>query len=410
MQLKIKRKNILIVAIVIFLLLKLGFAKALMGAIANDASVDTAFNLLYLFILFLIVVCSGLPKNRELWITNILCIVALLLSLVHGYISGNHLTPGPVLSKSLNYLFVLLSIPIYKLLKKGIWDFDKYIKTLVFLCICGYGIRAIISIVYFFTKKVVLEGIAFDSASNFYRYGMIRVNPPCLSLIFLPLCYYLLCREKNKKTWWGGIILHFLYAFFVYMARSFIIYSTLVLLLMYAFIRTSTLKKLFRYIIIAGFIIFAINTTYFENLVNSFSNESNLAISTLNRMRAYTYAFGVIKSNPYLGSGMVNYNIVENGGSLSDIGFLLSISQMGIPIVLFYVYTFFCGFKAAFNNRLRNPDYAILAFGSTLSVLIIGVSIDCFFNVFAFSTPFYIAIIMYILQITNKKRTSIRTR
>ena len=387
--------------IILMLLLKMGFFKVFGMFFVNDVFM----NVIYLMLIFIITFLVWIPRNKTICLEVFLCVVSLLISIFHGMIEGNGLSPGPVLSKSLNYLFVILALPIFKLLKQGKWRFRKCIELLVTTNVFSYLLRWFISEWYSITGKIVFESIAFESATNFFRSGTLRINPPCITLIFVPLCYYLIITEKKFKkrvAWVCSIIIHFVFVLNVYMARSVLVYSTLSLLIMYAIQKVSSWKSLIRWIIITSFIVIILNSSYFDSFVNSFSTESSLALSTTSRIQSFTYALTTIKNHPVLGTGLVNYNSIYGYGSLSDVGFLMSISQIGLPIVMFYTFIFYIGFKSALMLKKVDPSLAVLEFGMTASIIMTGFTIDCFFNIFSFAVPFYIAISNYLLIVAQK--------
>ena len=97
-----------------------------------------------------------------------------------------------VIAFGLNYMYFFLAIPIYRMLRNDDAYLKKMLKTMAILCAGAFIIRAVISLIYVYTGTDILPAIALEGASiGWIRNGILRINPPCIGIIYLPIVFYL---------------------------------------------------------------------------------------------------------------------------------------------------------------------------------------------------------------------------
>lgn len=339
------------------------------------------------------------------------CLIAEVLCVLVGAIAGMMKVRdlGEAVCDALPYLYILLAIPLYTLLQRRLWDFRRLIRLILILTLGSYGIRAYIAIMYALTGSTVLPNIALESAMvNWIRNDMLRVNPPCFSLLFAPFAFYYYITSnkfRDKVLGMGCMAVAVLYHVYVSQARSVLIYNVLILAMMFLFQKKTDKKKFIRILLLMVAVCILVNTSYFNDLINSFSvSNSDTGESTLARFNAIYYFGSKYMGNVLTGIGFT-YESTPIGGNISDIGFLYSIFRLGIPLIIFYLIVFIRGITVYCRARLVDADKAILVFGMTVLIMMTGINIDCFFNIFAFAVPFYIAIVEYVAYEISARAT-----
>lgn len=417
MKIRIKVGVGLIVKIFIitFMIMQLSFTKLLGNSIElfSTSYVSKELALLYVGIIVLVTVWGGVQKKVKipvyLKIESIILIFSLCLSIIFS-MSEYSMKLGDTLTYSVRYLNVLIAIPLFVLIIRQFWTLDNCLKTVVCLTMGSYILRAGISFIYGLSGKIIFENIALESAvANWVRDGVLRINPPCFALYFVTIVFYLYSKEtkKSKKiVYIICIVSSILYTIIIQKGRSLLIYQVLTIVIMFLIQKKNSTNKFARILIILIGIVTLINTEWFSSLLDSFyiSNNSTGG-STVLRLNAILY-FGIqYLQKPFTGIGFLPFEnrIAMGGGDISDIGILYSVFMMGIPMVVFYVIMLGRGWYAVYKSWNLSEKY-ILVFGMTLIIMLTLINVDCFYSVFAFAVPFYIAVVEYVLWEIKKKK------
>ena len=305
------------------------------------------------------------------------------------------------------YLFSLLALPILYVLERKTISLERLLTFIVWMTFISYVVRIGISLVEHYTGQLYFKSIYLESAvENWYRNGYLRINPPCFAIIIVPICLYLFFFEDKKKEkifFVFIVVLAIYYSIFVHASRGMIIYQLAEVIAMFLFKKKRGIKQLLLYLaLIISIIIFA-NSSYFNIFLDFFSKSSTTyGGSNLVRESSYAYALEMFFKNPILGNGIIESNsLVYN---LSDTGFLYTITRFGLCSIYFYLVLLINGISAGVAARKnKNNNEAALVYGLIFSVFITGISIDCFYTIFAFSVPFVMAIIVYIGSCSTEK-------
>lgn len=348
--------------------------------------------------IIILIIINGIPKKSFL---NFECVILILLTFIGIYIGFSKENSNEIiiiLLRSFNYIYFILSIVIALQFKSDDFKLKSFIKKLVYFCLGSYIIRTMISIMYSITGSVIYTNIACENAvSMWMRNGRLRVNPPCLSLIYVPIVIYLIITSKRnlEKVWWIVILtIGISYSAFVHQARSMLLYQIITCVLMYLLQKESSKKVIIRWGVIIVALLFIVNTSTFNNFIETFSmNNNTYGNSTSLRLLTYNYVFKVLLRDPLTGTGLITNTTSVFGADLSDVGVFFSISMLGIFMILFYSVIILRSLYI--SKEIRDNNYlneSVFVTGMTIQLFLIGINIDWFYPIFSFAVPFYVGI------------------
>jgi len=132
--------------------------------------------------------------------------------------------------------------------------------------------------------------------------------------------------------------------------------------------------------------------------------------SNSSRFMTYPYYLKMFLDNFWIGKGFLRgeelyFTFDSITGALSDVGILRSLVQLGCGMLVFYVSFLvrsFCTGMKLYRNG--NETMRILIWGISLSFLLTGINVDCFFAVYVFSVPFCLAIIEHARDVSTESR------
>lgn len=367
-------------------------------------------------IMSIMILIYGKRKGRNLNIYVIIMTVVIILGILTTVNNGK--TLDDAISMGYSFFFVLLSIPISYLLDNNYWNLEDMLKNIVKLTMISYLIRTMISVLYKYTGKLIFPNIAYEYAGEkWIRSGWLRINPPCFGNVIIPIAFYLYYKERNKyrKKYYLFVICSALaYSIFIHQARSLMLYQVIEIISIIIIKKQTNRRKIITFFIMCVLLLIAVNTPKVNSFFYSFNETSEYGASTTGRLEALGYYGVKYSKSPVRGLGLLNDEEKEvigkvgwKVGTLSDLGFLWSIVQLGIGMIFYYIIFFIDGSIAGFKSKKVNKDDTeILAWGIVIAILITGINIDLFFGIYSFSAPFCISIIEKIKHNTmlNVKR------
>ena len=202
---KIKYSSIIKFNITLLLLMQLSYTK-LLGNLIPIFSTSYISNPLMIFYLSRGIVTILLSEfysylnGRMLFLEMLIMATVIIVALYNT--SGKYNTTDfiYVIAFGLNYMYFFLAIPIYRMLRNDDTYFEKMLKTMAILCAGSFIIRAVISLIYVYTGTDILPAIALEGASiGWIRNGILRINPPCVGIIYLPIVFYLYIEAKKIR-------------------------------------------------------------------------------------------------------------------------------------------------------------------------------------------------------------------
>ena len=399
---KIKISTIEKTSIVFFLLMQLSYFK-LFGNVLNWFAYS--FNpkplQIFYFVMVLTLALLGIRHlkhtSRVFWLEIVCCIFPTTVNIFIEVNNGADLSD--LMGFILPFWYVLLAVPVLRLLQSGQWEFDKMIKTLIILIIGSLCIRMVIVFYYSISGITLFPNIAMEGAvENWVRNGRLRVNPSSLSILLIPLSYYWILQHPKKRLLGiVGIIVGLLYPGYATQARSMMLYGIVTVGAMYLFQNVSEKMKLFRYFAIIIIFVIVVNTKQFNTFFDSFSaTNAETGLSTSVRLAAIAYYGGMFLKNPMWGNGFTRTVYSGNMviGHITDIGIIGVLFQVGILIGVFYL-VLIIGGLAQIHKKQNDNNIQLLIFGCSVAILLSEINIDCFIGLFALSIPFIIAITEY---------------
>lgn len=307
------------------------------------------------------------------------------------------------------YLYPILAITIYALLEKKEIKLRKLIDMIIVLTMMSYALRAGISFIYSWTGRKVLSSIALESAAeDWIRDGVLRINPPCFSIIMVPLCMYQIEKEtgRMKKIYYlAALASTILYSAYIHRSRSMTIYQVLEFLFIIYIKKRNTIGNVLMFMLGCLGVSILVGSGAMDQLVDMFSVNNRLySFSNSIRYLMYPYYFKMFLDHFWLGSGLLltnelTFHSAIGIGALSDVGLLRTIVMLGSGMLAFFVIYFIRGYAIGIKklNKTQDPADRILSLGIIFSVMMTVINIDCFFPIFAYSVPFCLVIPEYII-------------
>ena len=411
---KIRYSSIIIFNVFLLLIMQLGYMK-LFGNILPIFSTSYISNPLVIFYLVIgiitVVLSLQYSKVRSKMISVELIMISVIIIIGLCNTSGKYSVQFIyIVACALNYMYFFLALPIYKVLQLKRIRMRMFLSALALLCAGSYGIRAAVSLYYVATGVDILPAIALEGASvGWIRNGILRINPPCLGLIYLPIVFYLYSTSKKvsqKILYIGMMGLGVWYMTYITQARSMMIYQICILfLLLMLKNRPNSKKGIVVTLILICVIVYLINSPMAEKLFASFSSSNaETGASTIARFNAITYFGTQFLHKPLCGIGFLLGKDTRTpiGGDISDIGLLRSVYMLGVGMAILYFVIFIRGIYVACKVKKVNQNVSLLVLGMTLLIMLTNINIDSFWDIFAFAMPIYVAIVEYSMDQTRR--------
>lgn len=299
------------------------------------------------------------------------------------------------------YLYLVIAIPLINLFSRGKWKAQNAAKFLVIVTSVDTLAKAFMS--FYESKTGVMLWPNLVSGEMGYRNGLYRINPSALSILVIPLSFWLISKVKRKRektVYIIAILIDIMYAYVIWQARSALLYKTIIIVMMVFLQQTNDKKKIvIAFTLMVGAVIL-INTPVFNTFVDSFSKSNKMyGNSTLARVNAYAYYGSMYLKSPFWGVGCLStserYAPGVVGGMLEDTGFFYGVVQLGVPIILFYIIIFFRGIYTFLKLRKKYIADSLLCLSMTLLFIMFGVNMDPFYA-FALALPFYVSFVEYV--------------
>ena len=201
---KIKYSSIIKFNITLLLLMQLSYTK-LLGNLIPIFSTSYISNPLVIFYLSMGIVTILLSEfysylnGRMLFLEMLIMATVIIVALYNTSEKYSTTDFIYVIAFGLNYMYFFLAIPIYRMLRNDDTYFERLLKIMAILCAGSFIIRAAISLIYVYTGTDILPAIALEGASvGWIRNGILRINPPCVGIIYLPIVFYLYGEAKKN--------------------------------------------------------------------------------------------------------------------------------------------------------------------------------------------------------------------
>ena len=297
------------------------------------------------------------------------------------------------------HLYLIIAIPLINLFSAGKWKPQKAAKFLVIVTSIDTLAKAFMS--FYESKTGIMLWPNLVNGEMGYRNGLYRINPSALSILVIPLSFWLISKAKSKReklTYVITIVIDIFYAYIIWQARSALLYKTIIIIMLIFLHQTNDKKKVvIAFIMMIGAVIL-INSSVFNSFVDSFSETNKMyGNSTVARVNAYAYYGAMYLKEPFWGVGCLTTSerYALGGGMLEDTGFFYGLVQFGIPMILFYIYIFLRGIYVSIKVKRRNIADSLLCLSMTLLFIMFGVNMDPFYA-FALALPFYVSFVEYV--------------
>ena len=338
-------------------------------------------------------------KIKWIWIIcGIACIT--MVTGVYKSMILNGMSLRMTVFYSVPYFYALLAIPVALLLLNADLKFNRLLQWIVLCSVISYGIRILISWYFAKTGILIFPSIALEGAApNWTRNGVLRVNPPVFAPILLPCIAWLFMEDKEnwKRLLYffaGAIVFYF--SFRVHLARSFMIYQVLTVVVIWLSSRKKITWK--ECLVLLVLSVLVMRTEKFQEFVFSLSlkNTDGMA-TTVYRVNALRYFFDEYLKSPMLGLGYLDGDsgLAPGGGHIADIGLLQTVFTMGLSGILYIgviaVYSVKQLAEAFFTKK--EAKMRMLMVSLIIAFWLFNVNVDEFSGYLAYSLPFYLVFI-----------------
>lgn len=399
---KIKVSNIIKVVIGIFVFMHLGI---LLIPLAGTSMFSTSYitkdrMLLFLSMLLFCVFMGSMYGNRTsrrfIYVELSILLVCCIRGMVGAINSGSRTIDGLYLIWP--YLYPCLALTLLNLLCAEKYKIENMAKFIVISTTIDTLLKAFMSFYESISGTILWSNLVHGEMG--YRNGLYRINPSALSILVVPLSFWLILRSNRKKekiVYMATMMIDVLYAYIIWQARSALMYKTIIIVLMIFMQKTNDKKKIVRFFLLLIAIVIFVNLPVFSNFIGSFSaSDSTYGGSTTARLNAIAYFMSRYIQHPILGIGCLQTidRYAIGGGMLEDMGFLYGLVQLGIPMIIFYLVTFIRGIYVSMKLKRKSNTDSVLCIALTVLFIMFGINMDTFYA-FAIAVPFYLAFVEF---------------
>lgn len=307
------------------------------------------------------------------------------------------------------YFYILLAPVIYSLLEKDERYLNELINFIIVTTTMSFLMRIILSIYWEKTGEYLFSDMAFEFNNGLWiRNGRLRVMMPCFMFYYVPFIFYHFYgkRKKLKDLFSMAVCLgiYFYFVAYILQTRSALIYSILMVILIFMIEKQTILKKIMFTVLIMAAVGVFINSNYFTVIYDSFYHSGGaMGTSVFERFATLFYFARKFSENPLLGMAFINNIDMRQGaliGDISDIGIIGNIFTIGLMGTVVYVIIIGRWITTFFKKTSILSHDKCLILGLIISTLLFGINIDCFYGAVVFSIPFTSALIEHL-----RKRT-----
>lgn len=420
---KLRINNVLEICIYVLILINLGLFKIIDINVLNNDNRIQKFTVIFSIILFLICLFSAsnqkeIQRNYKVYLNKYILIIILILICNCIFTSLNYTTTiFDLITVIYRFAIILLAYPIIYLF----WHVKDINRILKFISVATFVSLIIRYFTWFMYNKrgiSLFPNILNEYSSLWIRNGLLRLSDTSLTgITFVILIYFLLNNEMKKPT---RIVMLFMatfcvfYANIVYASRAQFISMLLTSFVMIILNRSTKKGTIIKMLIFCIFVVLLSNSSYLDNLLQSFSTTSQYSLSTSARINAFHYYFDLWKNSPLCGIGVLNtnredfYYIVHasvKGGftyyeDLGILGLLFNFGLLGFLIFLIPFRRFLKIILSYWNSNIKEKILLIGLFCYFIFSCLLSQSV--FDSQRILSLPFYIAIFEYV-KYKNKK-------
>ena len=324
-------------------------------------------------------------------------IFAILSADIQGYSIYDHI------QYCRGYLCIIFAFPIYYVLKYRGTSLRNFVKIVFLIAFASVLIKSFVSIYNFFTGTIIFPAVVYRD--TWYRYGLLRMQPPGVLNISIPMGAFLAyteCKRSKRVQYYFMTILIIVFSAMIHGSRFTAIYQTAALIFIIMIRRKSQARSFILFLVFVIGAIIISETGIWDSIIGSFNiTNQEFGGSSAARIIALDYFGKQISNHPIWGVGILGYSYssslhITSGnyamGDLTDLGILYSVMQFGfiitMTIIILLVRLFTIGSKA---RKAGNEPYCILLWGVGLCLILSNITMDVF-TFYSISVPIAIAI------------------
>ena len=261
------------------------------------------------------------------------------------------------------YLKFLFVYPLIYLFTS--YSFKKIIHLLI--GICGFiVIYQILGAALYNTSEIVINTNMIDRIA-WTRSGNIRISSTSIAWLILLLSFieskYVLVNKWLYRSIW---IITLIYMIFVNQSRAQYIATFVALILMFFFRKRRSRRQIFIYVLFCLAIIIFLNSSAFNELLNSFSENSETDTLSI-RLIYLDYMYDEFLKHKFWGFGLIGETVEISGRIIYfiDFGFIGDYLQIGVISILIRL----C---KNIRKSLKNNPYLLEISIGILTFLIVG--------------------------------------
>lgn len=333
---------------------------------------------------------------------------------------GYSLTQLLIISRK--YFFVLYAYPIVYIFSMDD-DMFKFINGIYWISMVLLAIKTVTWYLYNFKGMTIFSGLLLQYSEGWTRNGLVRLDAGALFGITLCLTLYY-CMVKKQLFYWIMLAFIYFYLIFVTQFRFQIIVSIVITVYCYYYASNSSKKKAIRLMIISLAIIIFILSGGLDYLLGLFSLNGVEKGSTEARLLTIEHYWSLIKrKNAILGVGFLSsytskaFDILRRSDTdrfwLEDLGILGGFFTFGVMALALYGKLFYASIKKVIDpcsDRMTNYDSCIFVKSIVLYMIVSCVLLNIFDAQRIWGVPFYLSIIFFSENASEKIVTKKSTR
>ena len=359
--------------------------------------------------------CKELSNYLRLYF--IIVVITMIYSMIaYGY----SLTQLLIISRK--YFFVLYAYPIVYIFSMDD-DMFKFINGIYWISMVLLAIKTVTWYLYNFKGMTIFSGLLLQYSEGWTRNGLVRLDAGALFGITLCLTLYY-CMVKKQLFYWIMLAFIYFYLIFVTQFRFQIIVSIVITVYCYYYASNSSKKKAIRLMIISLAIIIFILSGGLDYLLGLFSLNGVEKGSTEARLLTIEHYWSLIKrKNAILGVGFLSsytskaFDILRRSDTdrfwLEDLGILGGFFTFGVMALALYGKLFYASIKKVIDScsdRMTNYESCIFVKSIVLYMIISCVLLNIFDAQRIWGVPFYLSIIFFSENASEKIVTKESTR
>lgn len=373
----------------------------------NMSNLKVIIGIIGVFLALLIIHIKKKDNDKYIFLSKyiLLYIPIILISIFHTALTYNYSFNETLIALS-QYLYIFYAYPLIYIFVKD-EKIDKYMNIIFLLIIVILGIKVLIWYLYNYKHIILFRNLLFRYSDHWIRDGLMRLNEGYLYDFAFSYTLYNIYKNKNKLLYYIILISLFLFTIFVSQWRVKLMIMIIIMVIYSLLTSKNSASKFIKKYLIISILIFALIFGGYEYFINTFSTNGSYGGSTSARLDTFIHFYNVLNTKKsFFGLGMLtvnNYNVaamcfknIYQNFWIEDLGIVGGIFTFGIFSLYIYGNLFYKSI-VIIKNKIKSKINAesILVISLISFNLLSGLVYNIFDQQYAYSIPFYMAIVSY---------------